>query len=100
MNETRLAVLVEDAAASYPMRIDPTFSDADWLSTGGLPGADSYVNAMAVDGSGNLYIGGYFTVVGEALATNVAKWDGSAWSALGAGVGYTVYALAVSGNDL
>ena len=38
--ETRLAVLVDDAAAAYPVRIDPTFSDADWISMGGLPGAE------------------------------------------------------------
>jgi hypothetical protein len=39
-----------------------------------------------VDGSGNIYIGGQFTIVGEGFATNVAKWNGSAWSALGSGV--------------
>jgi len=30
--EVRLAMRVEDAAARYPVRIDPTFSDADWVS--------------------------------------------------------------------
>ena len=84
--DTRLAVLVEDAAATYPVRIDPTFSDADWISMGGLPGANGTVYATVVDGSGNLYIGGDFTIVGEVLANNVAKWNGSAWSALGSGV--------------
>ena len=98
--ESRLAVLVEDAAAAYPVRIDPTFSDAGWISMGGLPGADGNVYATVVDGSGNLYIGGNFTVVGEVLATNVAKWNGSAWSALGSGVNGPVWALAVSGSDL
>ena len=34
--------------------------------------------------------------------TDIAKWDGSAWSALGSGMwgGNAVYALAVSGTDL
>jgi hypothetical protein len=96
----RLAVLVEDAEGTYPERIDPTFSDADWISMGGLPDANGPVYAMVVDGSGNLYIGGQFTVVGEGFATNVAKWDGSSWSALGSGMSYTVYALAVSGSNL
>jgi hypothetical protein len=98
--ERRLAVLVEDAAAAYPMRIDPTFSDEDWISMGGLPGSNGYVSATMVDGSGNLYIGGSFTVVGEVLANSVAKWNGSAWSALGSGVNSNVLALAVSGSDL
>src|SRR5205085_669452 len=31
---------------------------------------------------------------------NIAKWDGSSWSALGSGVDDIVYALAVSGSDL
>ena len=55
--------------------------------------------AMAVDGSGNVYVGGYFTT-GTVGANNIAKWNGSAWSALGAGINGTVYALAVSGANL
>ncbi len=37
----RLTVLVEDAAAIYPVRIDPTFSDADWFSLDGISGANN-----------------------------------------------------------
>ena len=51
----------------------------------------------------NLYAGGYFTTAGGVTATNIAKWDGSAWSALGSGMngdGDIVYALAVSGTNL
>ena len=48
----------------------------------------------------NLYAGGYFTTAGGVPANNIAKWDGSAWSALGSGMNGTVYALAVSGTDL
>ena len=95
-----LAVVVDDAAAVYPVRIDPTFSDADWISMGGIPGADGTVEAAVVDGAGILYIGGSFTVVGEVPANRVAKWIGSSWSALGSGVDSTVYALAVSGSDV
>jgi len=47
-----------------------------------------------------LYVGGAFTTAGTNRAMNVAKWDGSAWSALGSGVGGTVRALAVSGTNL
>ncbi|MGA2751360.1 MAG: hypothetical protein ABSG59_21545, partial [Verrucomicrobiota bacterium] len=99
-----LAVVVDDADAVYPVRIDPTFSDANWISMGGVPGTDGWVNASVVDASGNLYIGGQFTVAGDAVANYVAKWNGTNWSALGSGVdgaNYpSVYALAVSGGTL
>ena len=102
-----LRVVVDDAEAVYPVRIDPTFSDANWSSMGGFAGADGLVSAAVVDGSGNLYIGGNFNVAGDVIANRVAKWDGSSWSALGSGIsggigeGYAqVSALAVSGSDL
>src|ERR1041384_7123116 len=79
-----------------------TFSDANWISMGGIPGANGRVNAAVVDGVGNLYIGGDFTMVGDVIANQVAKWNGSGWSALGSGItgGYGVLALAVSGSDV
>ena len=53
---------------------------------GGLPGTDGLVYAAVVDGSGNLYIGGSFTVAGGVIANGIAKWNGSSWSALGSGM--------------
>jgi hypothetical protein len=73
----RLRVEVEDAAAVYPIRIDPTFSDADWVSMGGLPGTNGTISAMIFDGSGNLFIGGDFTAAGNTAANGIAKWNGS-----------------------
>ena len=101
LSPDRLAVSVADANATYPVRIDPTFSDADWVSLNpGLPGANGAVKAIAVDGRGNVYAGGDFTFIGTVPANHIAKWDGSAWSALGSGISGNVYALAVSGNNL
>src|SRR5687767_9480350 len=60
-----------------------TFSDHNWTGMGTYPGANDPVNASVVDASGNLYICGGFTIVGNTLATNMAKWDGTNWSALG-----------------
>src|SRR5262245_23168378 len=60
-------------------KADPTFSDANWIGMGGIPGANGTVNAAVVDGLGNLYIGGSFTAVGEVLVNNIAKWNGSSW---------------------
>ena len=95
-----LAVVVNDADAVYPVRIDPTFSDENWISMGGIPGANSLVRAAVVDGSGNLYIGGAFIIVGNVIANYVARWNGSSWSALGSGMNNVVRVLAVSGSDV
>jgi hypothetical protein len=99
-SEIVMVVMVNDSDAVYPVRIDPTFSDANWVSLGGINGADNAVYAAAVDGSGNLYVGGSFTVAGDVVANRIAKWNGTNWSALGAGMDYHVYALAVSGNNV
>jgi len=100
-----LAVVVDDADAVYPVRIDPTFGDANWVSMGVPPGVTGAVYAAVVDASGNLYIGGgfIFMTAGGVSATNIAQWNGSSWSALGSGVGGMndwVDALAVSGSTL
>lgn len=102
LSANSLAVRVADASAVYPVRIDPTFSDADWVSINpGIPGTDHVVYAAAADTEGNLYIGGAFSVAGNVVAQRVAKWNGSEWSALGSGInGNYVLALAVSGSDL
>jgi hypothetical protein len=107
LSADRLAVTVTDANATYPVRIDPTFSDADWVSLNpNLPGANGIVNAVAVDGSGNVYVGGTLDVIGTVMANSIAKWDGNAWSTLGSGMTGSasyprqVLALAVSGTNL
>ena len=100
VSSNSLTVVLDDATAQYPVRIDPTFSDANWISLGGIPGANGHVDAAVVDGAGNLYIGGQFTIAGNALATNIAQWNGSSWLALGSGMNNSVEALAVSGTNL
>jgi hypothetical protein len=97
--DAMLAVVVDDSDATYPVRIDPTFSDANWVSMGEHLGANSLVYTAVLDGSGNLYIGGLFDAVGGTVA-NVAKWNGNSWSAVGSGINSPVYALAVSGTNL
>jgi hypothetical protein len=97
----RFAVVVEDAEAEYPVRIDPTFCDANWISlNSSIPFTGGSVHAAAVDGAGNLYIGGNFTAVGNVMANNVAQWNGTSWTALGSGVNQGVYALAVLAGTL
>jgi hypothetical protein len=78
-----------------------------WSQVGGVNLAHSIfspeVRALAFDASGNLIAGGMFEHVGTLSALNVAKWSGTNWSALGAGLGTnsdTVYAIATSGSDI
>jgi hypothetical protein len=77
-----------------------------WSSLGsGIGGSylhNPYVWALAMSGA-NLYAGGEFTTAGGVPANRIAKWNGSAWSALGSGMTGMydcVWALAVSGTDL
>lgn len=62
------------------------------------PGAG--VSCMAIINS-ELYAGGAFTNAGGVSANHVAKWNGTSWSALGAGTnGWSVSCLAVYKNNL
>ncbi len=78
-----------------------------WTGIGGGVKANvgaGYVGALAVRGS-DLYVGGYFDEVGGVAAQAVARWDGHAWHALGAGLGTaggapSVSSFFVSGSDL
>jgi len=62
------------------------------------------VTSICVAGT-DIYIGGYFSSVGGVAVNNIAKWNGSTWSALGSGVtgGFSpapVQALAHDGTYL
>lgn len=72
-----------------------------WTSLGGgvsRPGFQARVNAIAPLPGGHLVVGGDFSLAGGIAAHDVARWDGTAWSALGSGTNIRVQALAVLGN--
>src|SRR2546423_9965830 len=78
-----------------------TFTDSNWISLNpAIPGTDGTVYTSVIDNSGNLYIGGSFTVVGDISAKYISKWSGSAWSALGSGMNNSVSALVMLGGEL
>ena len=97
------------AAADYVAKWNGTAWSALGSNGSGNGALNAYVLAVAVSGS-DLYAGGRFdNAAGIPEADHIAKWNGSAWSALGsngsgngaiAGDIADVYALAVSGSDL
>lgn len=67
------------------------WTGAAWSPLGaGVSGSTGvYILAIFDDGSGDgpaLYAGGNFSVIGGVAAKRIAKWNGSAWSAVGSGV--------------
>jgi len=76
---------------------EPLFGGWSALGTG-MNGFVAAISLARVSGELVLYAGGDFTLAGSVFPANrVAKWNGTAWSALGAGVGSSleeaVYAL-------
>lgn len=60
--------------------------------------AQARAQALAFDGSGNLYVGGQFERAGGVTVNNIARWTGTTWQALGSGVNGEVYAVAIASN--
>lgn len=83
------------------------FDGTNWFPLGsGIRGTNNStfnsgttVNAIAVSG-GNVYAGGIFTNAGGVAVNNIARWNGTSWSALGSGIPGTVNAIAVRGSDV
>lgn len=88
-----------ETKSSPSLMVDPVPGDEAWDDRFGPPGINGPVYALAVVGT-ELYIGGKFTIAGNALATNIARWDGTSWYAVGDGVSGPVYVLAVDGNTM
>ena len=59
-------------------------------------GGGAFAQVVFDDGTGPaLYVGGLFATAGDVPANNIAKWDGTHWSALRGGTDSGVQALAV-----
>src|SRR5688572_235497 len=88
------------SVAGVPVSLIAKWDGSSWTSLGsGMSTPHPYksVSSLAVydDGSGPaLYAGGYFTSAGGVAANYIARWDGTSWSALGAGLNGAVLALA------
>lgn len=75
-----------------------SFDGASWSALGS--GTTGLVNALAMFDEGHgagavLFAAGEFTFAGGVSAAHIARWDGSAWSAVGLGTNDTIDSLAV-----
>lgn len=79
-----------------------TPSTDTWSSIGTVAGGSAVVDAIAIAPNGDIYVGGNFTSVGGTAALNIARYNGSAWVALGTGANDTVWAIAINqpGNQI
>ncbi len=70
---------------------------SEWstLGNGIRPAIYGSVTALVFDGKGALYAGGNFDSAGSVSARNIARWDGSEWSAPGDGMNGRIVALSV-----
>jgi len=81
------------------------WNGSSWSSVGNgvRAGArDGLVMALALNRS-DLYAGGKFITAGEVNAHNIAKWNGSTWSAMGSGIHgdmERVRTIAINGSDV
>jgi hypothetical protein len=72
-----------------------------WTALGAGVTTGNWVNNLAFGSDGTLYAGGIFTVMDSVADTkNIAKWNGSAWSAMGTGANGAVSSIVVSRNDI
>lgn len=66
--------------------------DENWDPDFSQPGVNGVVYSICIDG-GDAYVGGTFSKAGGITANHIAKYDGSAWYPLGAGLGGTFEAV-------
>jgi hypothetical protein len=90
------APVFQPATSAITGTWDPRFADA-------LP-SSGVIRVIFVAPNGDLYVGGRFGRIAGITATSLARWDGTAWSALGTDRSTagspTVHAVAVDGADV
>src|SRR5262249_39931252 len=80
-----------------PAGLRTASEDPCWDDTFGARSVNLPAYALALDGAGNLYAGGLFTIAGGIVANHIARWNGTSWAGLGSGMNASVLALALDG---
>jgi trimeric autotransporter adhesin len=81
--------------------------DEHWDVRFGPSGTENTILTVMRHGT-NVYVAGFFSMAGGVNATNVARWDGQDWHAMGPGIGRAegslllsyVYSLATDGTHI
>lgn len=76
------------AAGAVPLSYIGAWDGSAWTSVGGGVSSDpygTYVKALTTF-QGDLFVGGRFPSAGGRTVNNIARWDGTAWHALGTGL--------------
>ncbi len=63
-----------------------------------LPQANGIIYSVVWLPNGDIVAGGNFSLIGGVAANNIARWNGTAWQPLGAGVTGTVRSMVVTPN--
>ena len=93
-------------AGGNPANYIARWNGTTWEALGsGLGGGDPYMSdpqgALALTGyNGALIAGGNFTEACGSAANYIARWDGTTWHPLGAGMTWPVHALCVYNGEL
>jgi hypothetical protein len=79
-----------DTAGGVTVNNIARWNGTEWSAVGGgVSGGSATVLSLAAGRAGTtgfaLYVGGSFTSAGGVVANNIARWDGTSWSALGTG---------------
>jgi hypothetical protein len=88
---------------SVPAHCIARWDGSTWSALGSGVGGVTVPHVFAIvphdDGGGpELFVGGRFATAGGLAASRIARWDGSAWSAVGGGVNLDVRAFAEFGR--
>ncbi len=88
-------------AGGNPVNRIARWDGSTWSDVGeGVLGGPIYSMTVFDDGTGPaLYVAGTFNQAGGIPANNIARWDGSSWSALGEGLGGQVWAHSMTTFD-
>ena len=74
-------------------------SQDKWIQIASSVSSNPSYNSLYAD-KNYLYLGGHFSQIDNVTCNDVARWDGSSWSALGSGFSGPVYDVYTSGNDI
>jgi hypothetical protein len=103
MTQTRYPVLIVSTAIAvffaFAGFCQEKIPAGSWDTQFDSQGLNGIALALA-EGGGYIYAGGSFTDAGGVSVNNIAKWNGSGWSALGTGMDNTVSEIVVSGGNV